>query len=124
MTKRSPFDYVKSINEKSAYLYDLKGYNPYLTNACFSMHIDTVMLAEEMNQNFDLAPHMQYDFYYYGVRRGKRFGFPAKPVSEDNLDVVKQYYQYSDIKAKEVLPLLTQDQIAEMRKSMDTGGRT
>ena len=80
--KRSPFDFVKSINQKSGYISELTGYNPYLTNACFSMHMDTVMLAEEMNQYHWLAPELQYDFYYYGVRRGKRFGFPKKQEVE------------------------------------------
>ena len=75
MTKKNPFDYVKSVNHKD-YQFDLSGYSPYLTNQCFSMHLDTILLAEEMNQASRLDPGLQYDFYYQSVRKGKRFGFP------------------------------------------------
>ena len=74
MSKKSPFDYVKSINQRSLQLYimgkleELKGTTHILTNACFSMHMDTHMLAEEMNQGTPLSPELQYEFYYYGVR--------------------------------------------------------
>ena len=78
--KRSKaFDYVKGINEKNYQGDDLKGYVPYLTNRAFAMHMDTVLLAEEMNQAHLLGPELQYDFYYHAVRKGRRFGFPKKP---------------------------------------------
>lgn len=121
--KRSPFDYVKSINQKSGYMEDLSGYNPYLTNAAFSQHIDTVMLAEEMNQYHWLSPELQYDFYYYGVRRGKRFGFPKKQDVEDNVQLVMDYYKYSHTKALEALEILSAEQLDMMRAKLDKGGR-
>ena len=123
MSKRSPFDFVKSINYKTGYLEDLVGYNPYLTNACFSMHMDTIMLAEEMNQAHWLDPMLQYDFYYYGVRRGKRFGFPKKQEVEDNVQLVMDYYKYSHSKALEALEILTDEQLDFMRQKLDKGGR-
>ena len=121
--KRSPFDYVKSINQKSGYISELTGYNPYLTNACFSMHMDTVMLAEEMNQYHWLSPELQYDFYYYGVRRGKRFGFPKKQEVEDDVQLVMDYYKYSHAKALEALEILSAEQLEHMRQKLDKGGR-
>ena len=121
--KRSPFDYVKSINQKSGYMEDLSGYNPYLTNAAFSQHMDTVMLAEEMNQYHWLSPELQYDFYYYGVRRGKRFGFPKKQDVEDNVQLVMDYYKYSHAKALEALEILSAEQLNMMRAKLDKGGR-
>ena len=121
--KRSPFDYVKSINQKSGYMEDLSGYNPYLTNAAFSQHMDTIMLAEEMNQAHWLSPELQYDFYYYGVRRGKRFGFPKKQDVEDNVQLVMDYYHYSHAKALEALEILTAEQLDIMRAKLDKGGR-
>ena len=123
MSKKSPFDFVKSINYKTGYLEDLVGYNPYLTNACFSMHMDTIMLAEEMNQAHWLDPMLQYDFYYYGVRKGKRFGFPKKVEVEDNVQLVMDYYQYSHSKALEALEILTDEQLQIMRQKLDKGGR-
>ena len=122
MAKKSPFDYVKSINFKK-YEYDLVGYTPFLTNRSFAMHMDTIMLAEKMNQYHKLSPELQYDFYYYGVRKGKRFGFPPKPPEVENLEIVMEYFQYSKQKALEALQLLSASDISNMKKSMDKGGR-
>ena len=121
MSKKSPFDYVKSINMKD-YEYDLAGYNPFLTNRCFAMHIDTLMLAEQMNQFHKLGPELQYDFYYYGVRKGKRFGFPPKPEQVDNLELVQEFFGYSRQKAIEALRLLTPEDLRDMIKKLDKGG--
>ena len=118
----SPFDAVKSINQKE-YLYDLSGYVPYLTNRAFAMHIDTIMLAEEMNQYYELPPLLQYEFYYYTVRQGKRYGFPSKIQEDPNLEIVMEYYSYSKEKATQALRLLSQNDIANMMSSMDKGGK-
>ena len=121
--KRSPFDYVKSINHKTGADTDLSGYVPFLTNRAFAMHQDTVMLAEEMNQAHHLSPLLQYEFYYYGVRRGKRFGFPPKVKEDDNLQLIQEYFKYSAVKAQQALDLLSEKDIKEIRNKMDKGGR-
>ena len=119
----SPFDYVKNINYKSSYDYDLSGYVPFLTNRAFAMHLDTVMLAEEMNQYHQLDPALQYEFYYHAVRKGKRFGFPPKPEQVDNLDAICEYFNYSKQKALEALEILTPQEVQEITKPKDKGGR-
>jgi hypothetical protein len=122
MAKASPFDWVKSINEKK-YNYDLSGYNPFLTNRCFAMHMDTVMLSEQMNQAHELGPQLQYDFYYYAVRKGRRFGFPPKPEDHKHVELIQEHYGYSREKALQALKLLTEDQIADIMKTKDIGGQ-
>ena len=122
MAKRSPFDYVKSINEKSE-MDDLSGYNPFLTNRTFAYHLDTILLAEEMNQAHHIGPQLQYDFYYHSVRRGKRFGFPPKVEEEHNLGVVMEYYQCSRQKALEYLQVLTLNDINAIIAVSDKGGK-
>ena len=122
MSKRSPFDYVKGINNKT-YDIDLSGYVPFLTNRAFAMHQDTIMLAEEMNQAHHLSPLLQYEFYYYAVRRGKRFGFPPKVQDSPNLQLIQEYFQYSAVKAEQALQLLTEEDIKAIRNKMDKGGR-
>lgn len=124
MSKRSPFDYVKSINEKGYLGDDLKGYVPFLTNRAFAMHMDTVLLAEEMNQAHTLGPELQYDFYYHAVRKGRRFGFPKKPESHPHLQAVQSYYGYSKEKAEAALRLLTEEQLAAIMKTQDLGGNS
>ena len=118
MSKTSPFDLVKSINNKT-HTYDLSGYVPFLTNRAFAMHLDTVLLAEEMNQYHQLSPQLQYDFYFHAVRQGRRFGFPHKPEEHQHLDVVMEYFGYSRQKAIEALRLLSLSDITEMVQSLD-----
>ena len=121
MSKPSPFDAVKAINEKRP-LHDLSGYNPFLTNRCFAMHMDTVLLSEEMNQAHNLSPHLQYDFFYYAVRKGRRFGFPPKPDHDDFVDIVMDYFEYSRQKAIEALRILSPQEVMRMKSSMVKGG--
>ena len=121
MAKINPFNYVKSINKKG-YMYDLSGYNPFLTNRAMAGFIDTIMFAEEMNQHHQLSPQLQYDFYYYGVRKGSRFDPIPKPIEPEGLEVVMAYFGYSKQKASEVMSLLSKQDILSMIQSMDKGG--
>lgn len=122
--KKSPFDYVKEINTKSDYSYDLSGYVPFLANRAFAMHMDTIMLSEEMNQYHQLDPSLQYDFYYYGVRKGRRFGFPKKVEDHPQLELVQTYYKYSREKALQALEILSEAELCLIRKSLDKGGNS
>ena len=119
--KKGPFDYVKSINKKT-YETDLSGYMPYLTNRAFAMHVDTVLLAEEMNQMHYLGTELQYDFYYYAVRKGDRFGFPQKPHEDPNLEVIIEYFQCSKQKALEYLRVLSLNDISKIISLQNKGG--
>ena len=123
MSKPNPFLYVKSINKKD-YQFDLSGYNPFLTNRAFAGFIDTIMFAEQMNQAHALSPALQYDFYYYGIRKGSRFDPIPKPIEPEGLEVVMAYYDYSKQKALEVIHLLSKQDILNMIKSMDKGGNS
>ena len=42
---------------------------------------------------------------------------------DSDLAVVKEYYGYNDIKARQSLTILSDDQIIEMKKRIDKGGR-
>ena len=122
MSKKSPFDYVKSINQKS-FETDLSGYVPFLVNRAFAMHLDTVILSEQMNQYHLLSPRLQYDFYYNAVRKGRRFGFPKKVEDPPNLELVQTYYQYSREKALQALEILTPEQLSQIKTTLDKGGK-
>ena len=119
--KIGPFDYVKSINKKTE-MDDLSGYNPFLTNKAFACHLDTILLAEEMNQYHTLSPELQYEFYYYAVRKKDRFGFPPKVEDDANLNHVMEYFECSRQKAMEYLQVLTLTDINGIISSLDKGG--
>jgi hypothetical protein len=120
--KINPFDYVKAINDKTK-VEHLKDYNPYLANGSFSQHLDTIMLANEMNKLPRLPARMQFEFLYNSVRRGRRYGKWYKEPEYPHLDYVMEYYGYSKQKALDALQVLTQEQLKEIVKSFDKGGR-
>ena len=43
-------------------------------------------------------------------------------MDTENLDTIKQFYGYSDTKAKEVMDILSDDDIQFMRDKLNTGG--
>jgi hypothetical protein len=121
-------DWLNSINTNKKNLIDedpdsVKEYAPYIINKCMSGHLDTVLLANEMNINSQLDKKMQYDFFINIVRPRKRFSPWLKKEKIESLQVVKQYYGYSEEKAKSALKILTQDQIDFIKQKMNRGGK-
>ena len=98
-------------------------YAPFIINKCMSGHLDTVLLANEMNMNHSLSKSLQYDFFLNSVRKKKRFSPWLRKDKIKNLDVVKQYYGYSNEKAVQVLRILTSEQIAFIRSKLEIGGK-
>lgn len=120
----SPFDYIKSINKKTP-IDNIDGYEPYLTNHALSAYSDIVLFANEMNLHPDLPKQMQYDFYYQIVRKGNRFEpwlKKNKNETQNNIELISNYYQFSPAKAKAALAILRDDQLAFIRQKMDKGG--
>ena len=123
----NPFDYVNAINfKKQDIMVDdvaEKGYAPYMVNRSLSYFNDTVLMANEMNVNHHLDNRLQFDFLLNIVRKKKRFSKWAKPETVSDVEVVKEYYGYSNEKAKSALSLLTTEQIDELKKKVFKGGR-
>ena len=120
-------DWLKSINETKTNLIDNDStlepkYLPYIVNRCMSGQIDTLMFANEMNISNHLDNKLQYDFLLYTLRKKKRFSPWMRKDELSNLSIVKEYYGYSDEKARQVLPLLTEDQLNIITRRLDTGG--
>ena len=57
------------------------------------------------------------------VCKGRRFGFPKKQESDDRLQLIMDYFNYSKEKAEAALLLLTDEQLQAILKTTDTGGR-
>ena len=62
-------------------------YAPFIINKCMSGHLDTVLLANEMNMNHSLSKSLQYDFFLNSVRKKKRFSPWLRKDKIKNLDV-------------------------------------
>ena len=100
----------------------IKQYPSYIINRCLSGHLDCVMYVNEMNMHIDLDKQLQYDFYLNTLRSKKRFSPWLKKEELKNLEIIKSYYGYSNEKAKQVLSLLTEEQITFIRRKLETGG--
>ena len=124
----NPFEFVKAINytKKDIMVDDLaeEEYKPFLTNRALSYFPDTVLYANEMNQNGHLDSRLQFDFFINIIRKRKRFSTWIKPNEIEDLDVIKEYYGYSDEKAKSVLSLFNNKQIENLKHRIYKGGRT
>jgi hypothetical protein len=123
----NPFNYVNAIcdTKENLIIDDVseKAYNPFMINRTLSYHYDTVLLANEMNLRAHLDKKLQNDFLINTVRKKKRFAKWAKPLSSDDLEVVKEYYGYSNEKARQVLPLLNDAQMGQLRQRIFKGGK-
>ena len=123
----NPFDYLNSINwtKKNIMKDDIdeKGYNAFLINRSLSYFQDTVSYANIMNQYHHLDNRLQYDFYINIIRQRKRFSKWIKPETSEDIEVIMEYYGYSNEKARQALPLLSSEQLKQIKQKVDKGGR-
>lgn len=123
----TPFDFLKSINQSKEDIMvddiEEKAYKPYFVNRSLSYFPDTVLLANEMNIHHHIDNRLQFDFLLNTVRSGKRYAKWAKAETPDHLEVVKEYYGYSDEKAKVALTLLSDKQVEELKQRVFKGGK-
>lgn len=98
-------------------------YVPFVVNKALSFHYDCVMWANEMNLRPNTDGLLQYHYLINKVRGYRRpFQKWQKRETLDDLELVKQYFNYSNEKAKEALTILSDDQIIEIRKKLHKGG--
>ena len=123
----SPFDFLNAINQNKQDLMadpdNEKAYAPFVVNRSLSYFPDTVHMANAMNQYHHLENKLQFQFLLNIVRKRKRFSKWDKPAEVSDLDAVKEYYGYSNEKARQVIPLLSADQITIIKNKVSKGGR-
>ena len=100
-----------------------KSYNSFMINRGLSYFSDTVLMANEMNRYHHIDNRLQFDFFINIIRKKKRCSKWNKPEIVSDVEVVKQYYGYSNEKSRQVLSLLTSEQIDELKKKVYKGGR-
>ena len=120
--------YLKSLNETKEHLLDSddpmweKKYSPYIINKCLAPFNDTIMLVNEMNMRHHLDSKLQYDFLLNTIRSKKRYAPWVKASKLKDLEYVKEYYGYSNEKAKAALKILDNEQINTIKSSLNKGG--
>ena len=122
-------DYLNSINVTKENLLDSddpmweKKYVPFIINKCMAPFNDTIMLVNELNMRHHLDKKLQYDFLLNSVRSKKRYAPWVKASKLKDLEYVKEYYGYSNEKAKAALSILNDEQIKAIKDSLNKGGR-
>lgn len=123
----SPFDFLNAINTTKQDLMidpdNEKKYVPFVVNRTLSYFPDTVHVANAMNQYHHLDKKLQFQFFLNIIRKRKRFSKWAKPTEISDLDAVKEYYGYSNEKARQAIALLSADQITIIKNKVSKGGR-
>ena len=121
-------DYLNSINftkknlMKSEDKQWIKKYPAFIINKILSGFQDTIMLVNEVNRNHFLDKDMQYSFLLNSIRSKKRFSPFLRASKLKDIDLVKEYYGYSNEKAKTVLDILTKDQLKLIKEKLYKGG--
>ena len=121
-------EYLNAINFTKKNIMDsddtmwVKKYPAFIVNKILSGFSDTIMLVNEVNRNHFLDKDMQYSFLLNSIRSKKRFSPFLRASKLKNIDLVKEYYGYSNEKAKTVLDILTKDQLKLIKEKLYKGG--
>ena len=121
-------DYLNSINFTKKDLMKsedkdwVKKYPAFIINKILSGFQDTIMLVNEVNRNHFLDKDMQYSFLLNSIRSKKRFSPFLRANKLKDIECVKEYYGYSNDKAKSALDILTNDQIKLIKEKLYKGG--
>ena len=122
------FDYLNAItyNKKDVIEDDPiieKFYPAYQVNKTLSQNLDCILYVNEMNLRPSCDEKLQFDYLINNIR--KRFRKAEKwltPESLTDFDCIKEYYNYSDEKARRVLNIFPADEIVMIREIVQKGG--
>jgi hypothetical protein len=125
--KFSPFTFVDDLTEHKKNLFNdetERQYQPFLINRALSFNPDCMFYVAEMNKYSDVPKKAQHDFYLNTLDKKRRYGRWVKKDSfSDDVELVKEVFGYSTRRSIAALELLTEEQLAQLRKSRDKGGK-
>ena len=122
-------DYLNAINHKKEDLMAdddalwEKKYPTYIVNKALSSFPECLLYANEMNKMHHLDKKLQFQFFLNSIRPKKRFSKWLRSSKIKNLEYVKEYYGYSNEKAKQALEILNNDQLEEIKTIISRGGK-
>jgi len=93
-----------------------------MVNRGLSYFPDTVIYANEMNKFHHLDSRLQYTFLINIIRKRNRFSKWNKSDESEDINAIKEYYGYSNEKARDVLPLLSNESLKIIRGRINHGG--
>ena len=123
------FDFLNAINDSKKDLLredplTEKDYVPFMINRGLSYFPDTILYANEMNSVASIPKQWQFDFYRLAIPKRKRFSkWHKQDKIEEDVKLVMREYDYSHQKALQIIDLLTESQLKELREKYNSGGR-
>ena len=124
--KVSPFDLAHDLTTRERYdsdVSEMKSYTKFLLNRTLSYHPDLIAYANEMNVHTDVSNKLHYDYMHHSIdkkRRSKKYW--AKSKKYEHLEMVKEYFNYSNQKALSALSVLSDSDIETIENLMNKGG--
>ena len=103
-------------------VYNESDYPAWVVNRALSFYPDTILQVNEINQHSQMPRTMQYKYLLYSVRKKNRYSPWLKVKLDPGVQLIKEYYGYSVRKAKEVLPMFTNEDLEELKLILDKGG--
>lgn len=103
------FDFINIINEKKVIPDSLEGYDSFMMNRAFSNSMDTVFIANEINNDCDID--MNFDYYYNAVPKKRRYAKWPKKAKESSdkksmLNNIIERFNCSLSKAQDIYVIL------------------
>ena len=132
MKQEDPYQlkhYLNDINHKKEDLmagedeFWEKRYPAFIVNKALSAFADCVLYVNEMNRLHHLDKRLQFQFFLNSIGPKKRFSKWLRSSKIKNLEYVKEYYGYSNEKAKQALDILDDEQIEHIKSIINRGGR-
>ena len=122
------FDFLNDINyRKTSAMKDdpdcERFYEPYKVNKFLAQNFDSVMYVNEMNFRPHCDKKLQYEYFINSLRKRKRKAHKwLEPDSFDDIECIKEYFNYSTRKAKDALRILSHEDIEYIKDRLYKGG--
>lgn len=132
MSKSSPEfgDFLTAINYTKKPLMDEnpdceKAYPAYIIRRLMSYHMDAIIPVSHLNIYHELPNKMQFDYLRLTLGKRRRFSRFAKEEKDraDKIKLISDHYDLSREKSRELLSILTDEDIEDIKKSHYKGGR-
>lgn len=130
--KLSPFDVVDNLCfGKHDWLYRngiidhdyLDSYCRFVVDHAMGMSLDTLSYAQDMTERPWLDADMQHDYYFFSVRKAKRYAKWFKAGKDAHRAAIQAEFQVGPSEARYILSILTPEQVDYIVKRQgDTGG--
>ena len=123
-------DFLSSINYSKKPLLDdnpdgEKAYPAYIINRLLSYHVDAIIPVSHLNIYHELPKKMQFDYLCATLGKRKRFSRFAKEEKDraEKIGMIASHYNLSVAKARDLVPILTDEDYEDIKKAQYKGGR-